>query len=362
MKSKHTYLHHRISSLRADFAEMKIDAFLITFQPHLRYITGFSGSNGIALVTRDNAYLLTDGRYATQVKKETSGWKISITAQDLFDKLKEEKLLRPQMRIGFDGNTLVFTSYKRLKKIFPKVVFLPKVDTIERIAIRKDQYEIESIKRAVEITDSVFVEILPQLKPGVSELDIAAEISYRHKIHGAEGDGFAPIVVSGAKGALPHGKPSEKKIKKGEMVTLDFGSVYNGYHSDLTRTVGIGSLSGESKKIYNTVLEAQLKAIESAKAGIAAKELDRIARDYINKKGYGKYFKHSLGHGIGLQIHEQPRLSVLSKAVLKNGNVVTIEPGIYIPESGGVRIEDDIVITDGYPEILNKSPKDLIIL
>lgn len=314
------------------------------------------------MVTRSGAYIITDGRYATQIRNQTHGWKIFITSQDLFEALRDTKLLRPHMRIGFDGNTLVFSQFKRLKNIFPKIIFLPKADAIERIAIRKDETEITAIKHAAEITDRVFTEILQILKPGVSELDIAAEISYRHKIHGAEGDAFPSIVASGHRSALPHGLASENKIKKGDLVTLDFGSIYCGYHCDMTRTVGIGSLPAKAKKIYQVVLDAQMNAIEFATSDKTAKEVDHVARQHITKSGFGKYFRHSLGHGIGLQIHEQPRLSVLSKAVLQPGNVVTIEPGIYIPDFGGVRIEDDIVITNGYPEILNKSPKELIIL
>ncbi|MBI5022100.1 MAG: aminopeptidase P family protein [Ignavibacteriales bacterium] len=362
MKQEYVFLRKRLHSLREILTSMNLDCFLITFQPHLRYITGFSGSSGLAMVTRSGAYIITDGRYATQIRNQTHGWKIFITSQDLFEALRDTKLLRPHMRIGFDGNTLVFSQFKRLKNIFPKIIFLPKADAIERIAIRKDETEITAIKHAAEITDRVFTEILQILKPGVSELDIAAEISYRHKIHGAEGDAFPSIVASGHRSALPHGLASENKIKKGDLVTLDFGSIYCGYHCDMTRTVGIGSLPAKAKKIYQVVLDAQMNAIEFATSDKTAKEVDHVARQHITKSGFGKYFRHSLGHGIGLQIHEQPRLSVLSKAVLQPGNVVTIEPGIYIPDFGGVRIEDDIVITNGYPEILNKSPKELIIL
>ena len=362
MNSEILYQKTRLQKLRSQYDSLKVDAFLVTFMPHLRYLSGFSGSAGIGLVTQNNSYLITDGRYSEQVRRETKGWKIFINQNGLLDEMQKQKLIRAGLRIGFDGNTLVINQLHNFKKRFPKVKFLPKVDCIEKIAAVKDGVEITKIKKAVEITDRVFTEILSLLKPGIREVDIAAEITYRHRKHGVDGDAFPPIVASGERSALPHGCASEKVFKNGELVTIDLGCIYQGYHSDMTRTIGLGGLKSEVKKIYRTVLDAQLKSIEAARSGIKAKDLDAVARDHIKQKGYEKYFRHSLGHGIGLQIHEQPRLSILSKATLESGNVVTIEPGIYIPNLGGVRIEDDVVITNGFCEILNKSPKELLIL
>jgi len=353
---------NRLKEFREQLNLTGVTAFLVTFQPHLRYLTGFSGSNGIGLVTPGALYLVTDGRYAVQVKKEVRGWKIFVTQESLFDELKRRDLLRPGWRVGFDGNSLMFQQYKQLRKTFPKVKFAPQADVIEGIAAVKDNDEIQKIRQAVAITDKVFGEILDIVKPGMRELDIAAEISYRHRRHGAETDAFEIIVASGERSALPHGQATSKKLKRGELVTLDLGCVYQGYHSDLTRTVGLGKLTAEAKKIYRIVGDAQQKAIDEARSGMKAAELDAVARDHIKQHGYEKFYRHSLGHGIGLQIHEAPRISVQSKAVLAAGNVVTIEPGIYIPGSGGVRIEDDIVITDGHCEVLTHSPKELVIL
>jgi Xaa-Pro aminopeptidase len=352
----------RLQQLRSQFDRLHIDAFLVTFQPHVLYLSGFSGSSGLALITNRSCCLVTDGRYAQQVRKQTKGWKIFITQDTLFKEAKRQRLFRSEMRVGFDGNTLMFAEYKQLKKTFPKVKFLPKVDCIERISIIKDDEEIEKIKKAVAVTDRVFSEILGIIKPGMNELDVAAEISFRQRKHGSESDAFESIVASGERGALPHARPTAKKLRKGELVTLDFGCTVEGYHSDLTRTIALGKPKPEAKKIYNFVLQAQLRAIEAAKCGMKAKDLDAVARDYITRQGYGKYFRHSLGHGLGLQIHEQPRISAQSRAVLQVGNVITIEPGIYIPSFGGVRIEDDIVITEGHCEVLNHSPKEFIIL
>ena len=352
----------RLQKLRAQFHSLGIDAFLVTFQPHLRYLSGFSGSNGVGVVSRRASFLITDGRYAEQVRHEVRGWNVSIARDGLLEELQRRNLLRPGSRIGFDGNTVIFAQLKLLKNLFPKIKFLPKVECIEKIAAVKDAREIAKIKKAVAISDLVFDEILGLIKPGVHETDIAAEISYRQRKHGAEADAFESIIASGSRGALPHGKATWKKIRRGELVTIDFGCVCDGYHSDLTRTVAVGKPSREARNIYGVVLNAQLRAIAAARSGIKTKDLDAAARGYIRQQGFDKYFRHSLGHGLGLQIHEAPRISVLSTATLQSGNVVTIEPGIYIPNFGGVRIEDDIVITDGRCKVLNRSPKELIIL
>ncbi len=355
-------MDQRIQQLRSQFSSLKIDAFLVTFQPHLRYLSGFSGSAGIGLVTHHGCFLITDGRYSSQVRKEARGWRIVITPFSLFDGLQQRNLLRTGLRVGFDGNTLVLSQFQQLKKLFPKVIFLPKVECIEKIAAVKDPQEIATIKKAVAITDKVFSEILSLLKPGVTELDIAAEISYRQRKQGAEADAFETIVASGERSALPHGRATSKTIRKGDLVTLDFGCVVDGYHSDLTRTVAVGKPKPEAKKIYTIVHDAQQRAIEAAKSGMKAKELDAVARRYIREQGYDKYYRHSLGHGLGLQIHEAPRISVMSSSVLETGNVVTIEPGIYLPNFCGVRIEDDVVITNGSCQVLTQSPKHLMVL
>ena len=352
----------RLQKLRSQFDHLGIDAFLVTFAPHLHYLSGFSGSSGIGLVTQHTAYLLSDGRYALQAKKQAQGWKVFISYDSLFAELERRQLLRSSWRVGVDGNTVPYASYQTLSKKFPKIRFHPTAEVIENIAAIKDASEIKSIKHAVAITDRVFKELLEIIRPGLRELDIAAEISHRQRTHGAEADAFETIVASGKRGALPHGRASAKKIFRGELVTLDFGCVYEGYHSDLTRTVAVGKPTAEAKKIYQTVLDAQRRAIDGAFNGMRAKDLDGIARSYINAKGYGKFFPHSLGHGLGLQVHEPPRISMQSRARLRTGNVITIEPGIYIPHRGGVRIEDDVLIRNGQCEILNRAPKELLII
>jgi Xaa-Pro aminopeptidase len=352
----------RLEKLRSKFDRLNIDAFLVTSIPHVRYVTNFSGSSAVAVVTKRSAYVITDGRYTTQIHKEARGWKIFITTDTLFNEMHRRKLLRPGARVGFDGNSLAFASYRTLQKKFQGVRFLPKADVLETIAVVKDEGEIKKIKHSVAITDRVFKEILDILRPGIREIDVAAEISYRQRKHGAEADAFETIVASGARGALPHGRASAKKIKRGELVTLDFGCIADGYHSDLTRTVAVGKPSAEARKVYQTVLDAQRRAIDAARSGIIAKDLDAVARSYITEKGYGRYFTHSLGHGLGLQIHESPKISSQNATRIERGFVVTIEPGIYIPRSLGVRIEDDVVIRDEGCDVLNHAPKELLIL
>ena len=352
----------RLQHLRSQFDPLGIDAFLVTFQPHLRYLSGFTGSNGVGVVSKHGVLLVTDMRYADQVRSEAPSWKPVLAPDSLFEALRARELLRNGWRVGFDGNTLTYAAFTALKKLFPKVKFRPKVDTVEKIAAVKDAAEIARIRRAVGITDTVFSEILGLLRTGITELDVAAEISYRQRRHGAEADAFETIVASGPRSALPHGRATARKLRRGDLVTLDFGAVVDGYHSDMTRTVALGKPRPEARRIHGIVREAQQRSLEAVHAGMKARDLDAVARNIIDGYGYGSFYRHSLGHGIGLQIHEPPRISVLSSATLTRGNVVTVEPGIYIAGFGGVRVEDDIIVTDGGCEVLNRSTKELLIL
>ncbi len=352
----------RPDRLRSLFDSKRIDCFLVTSQPHLRYLSGFSGSNGMGLVTRDRCMLLTDSRYGVQVRNEVRGWRIVIAGGDLVEALARRGLLRRGRRVGVDAGALTLGQWLALKRSFPGVRFLPRTDCVETIAAVKDEAEIARIARAVEITDRVFVEMLALIEPGVSELDLAAELSYRQRRHGAAGDAFEPIVASGERSAMPHGRASRKKLAKGDLVVLDFGCVYEGYHSDLTRTVALGRQPARHKRMYASVLSAQERCIEVLRSGMKTKALDAIVRRHLARKGYGKYFRHSLGHGIGLQIHEHPRISSASRSQFEPGNVVTIEPGVYLPGVGGVRIEDDVVVRNGHCDVLTKSPKEFLIL
>jgi Xaa-Pro aminopeptidase len=352
----------RLERLYTKLKSSGLDAFLVTVLPHIRYLSHFSGSNALCLITQDRKVFLTDGRYREQAQQEVVGFRIVVSQKNLLEEISRRKLLLSLRRIGIDANSVTISQWKNLKKLFPRVKFVPSTSIIEELVAVKDETEIGAMREAVRITDRVFHAVLERIKAGVRELDIAAEISYLHRKFGAEADAFEPIVASGKRGALPHARASAKEIRRGELVTLDFGCRVNGYHSDLTRTVAVGKPGREEKKIYHVVLEAQKRGIEAAVAGAKVKRVDRSARRYIKEQGYGKFFNHSLGHGLGLQVHEMPRVSGASKETLLAGNVITIEPGIYVPGVGGVRIEDDVVVRNGSCEVLNTSPKELLVL
>lgn len=351
----------RIEKIKQILDELSLDAFYITHIPNIRYITGFSGSSAFVIITKNNNYFLTDFRYKEQSAEQVKGFEIVVNYQ-ASEEIKKIFAAEGFKRVGFESTHMTVNGLSALNKANPGVEFVPVAERIEKLTMIKAPEEVELIKKAIEVTDKTFSKLLEIIKPGMKEKDVSAEISYWHKKFGADKDAFDPIVASGWRGCLPHGVASSKIIESGEMVTLDFGCIYNGFCSDLTRTISVGEPSEEMKKIYNIVYDAQQKAINSAKAGMTTKNLDSIARDYIAENGYGDKFGHGLGHGLGIEVHEMPGVSQRTDISLPAGVVVTIEPGIYVEKLGGVRIEDDILITDGGCEVLNKSPKELIVI
>ncbi len=354
--------NRRRERLRQELRNRGYDALIVTSLTNIRYLTGFSGSNALLIIRPRRDFFLTDTRYTLQSRQELPGWKRIITTLPLVEEAQKQGLLKGTRHIAFESAHTTYAAYRQLKKLFPGVSLVPTSDIIEDLTIAKEKYEIESITEAVRITDRVFREVLKSIRPGVRELEIAAEISYLQKSYGAEKDAFESIVASGERGALPHAHPTDKRIKRGEFVTLDFGCTRNGYNSDLTRTIAVGKVSQKMREIYETVREAQLAAVDAAKSRMMAADLDAVARNHIKACGYGKYFTHSLGHGLGLQVHERPRVSALSKERLQEGSVITIEPGVYIPGVGGVRIEDDVILTRNGCTLLNKASKELLIV
>lgn len=355
-------LARRIDGVSQRMNESRLQGFLVTFLPNIRYLTGFTGSNAILFLRDGEGILITDNRYSIQASAEVKGVRTAITSGSLLEFLSGNRTVARRGKIGFESNTLTVAAFNKLRKILRGSQLIPTIGFIEGFRERKDANEISKIACAVEITDRVFNKILAILKPGIKELEVAAEITYWHRAYGAESEAFDPIVASGIRGALPHGRASEKALRKGEMVTLDMGCKVDGYHSDLTRTVCLGKPQGEMRGIYRVVLDAQKKALDCIVAGIPARKADRAARSHIAKSGYGRFFSHSLGHGLGLEVHEKPRVSGKTEEILQEDSVVTIEPGIYIPRLGGVRIEDDVVVRKDGCEILNKAPKGLMIL
>jgi len=356
--------------LRQELHRLNLPNFIVTRLSNIRYLCGFSGSSGFLLISPRKARLFTDLRYKSQAARQVENAEVVIYPDELFKELRRRSL-KLAGRIGFEGLFLDVASYQQLKDILPNLTWISTEKLVENIAAVKDPEEIAKIRQAAAITDSVFADVLKLIKPGVKELDLSAEITYLHKKRGADGDSFPPIVASGPRSALPHGIASERKIRHGDLVTLDLGCFYQGYASDLTRTVAVGRCLAKLKSVYHLVLKAQTEAIAQARAGMTAKALDEVARKIIQNGGHGEHFGHGLGHGLGLEIHAEPRVFSGSDVMLQAGHVVTIEPGIYIPEVGGVRIEDDVLITNGQAgqaghagqaEVLTHSPRDFIIV
>ena len=337
-----------------------IDVLLVTEINHVRYLSGFSGSNGIVVLAPPKAYFLSDFRYAVQAQKEVKGAQVIIASRQLITELPKLPVFGKGTRVGIEADFVSISFLEKIKELLPAVAFKPTTQIVESLSIVKDTDEIGKVRKAVRIADKAFSEILKMLKPGVKEKDVALELEYKMRNHGAENASFETIVASGQRSSMPHGRASEKKLRKGDFVTIDFGCLYQGYASDITRTVVLGKATEKQKNIYNIVLNAQKTACKAVKPGLACSRLDGVARDIIMKAGYGDNFGHGLGHGIGLLVHDRPTLSPQSTDVLEAGMLVTIEPGIYISNWGGVRIEDDVLVTPNGGQILSKSPKDLM--
>jgi len=352
----------RIIKLKTKLADMNLNGAYITNLTNVRYLTGFSGSAGSVLVLEDSQHFFTDGRYIEQSKEQVKNCIIHIVGSAHHSAIKEKNLIHPNFKIGIESPFVSIALFDNIVDLLPNIQWEKMNDIIGVLAAVKDEYEIDSLKTAIEITDQVFTEIIPELKIGAIEKNIAAKISYLFKMHGADGDSYDAIIGSGYLGALPHATPSDKKFEDGDFVVMDFGALYNGYHADMTRTVVIGSATSKHKEIYDIVLKSQLAGINAAKAGITGQELDRVCRNVIESAGYGDKFIHSTGHGLGLEVHTYPRISAYNTKPLLENYVITIEPGIYLAGWGGVRIEDDCLIQKEGCLPLNKSTKELLIL
>lgn len=352
----------RIEKVQSSLKAQNVSAMFVSRLSNIHYLTGFTGSNAYLWLTPKDAIFFSDFRYETQANEQVKHAKVVIYRGSFWNELGTNKLISTPENLLVESAYFTFSQQDELRKIWKKIKFVSSVNLVEQIAAIKDADEIAKHKRAIQITDKVFGKILELLKPGVRELDIGAEITYQHRRLGADGDSFEPIVASGFRGALPHGRASSKKIKNGELVTLDFGCMYEGYASDLTRTVGVGKLNKEQEHIYNLVLKAQKAAIKSAVIGMKTKDLDTVARTIIQDGGYGDRFGHNLGHGLGVEVHWWPSIGQMDPNTLQENMIFTIEPGIYIPDFGGVRIEDDVLLTKEGAKPLNRAKKDLILL
>ncbi|BBM36692.1 M24 family metallopeptidase [Pseudoleptotrichia goodfellowii] len=344
--------------------ELNVDGIFLTDLYNLRYFAGFTGTTGVALATKKGNFFYSDFRYRSQAEAQVSkmGFEFKEVSRGSLKYVGEHAEELGLKKIGFEDNNVTFATYQKLKEIF-KAELVPVGEKIMYERMVKSDEEILMIKKAIEISDIAFSEALKVIKEGVSERELSAYMEYVQKKNGAEDKSFNTILASGVRSAMPHGVASDKKIQKEEFITMDFGAYYNGYVSDMTRTVYYGNnITERHKEIYNLVLEAQILGINTIKEGIMSDDVDKVVRNFLTEKGYGEYFGHGLGHGIGVEIHELPYLSSVSHIELKENMVVTSEPGLYFDGWGGVRIEDDVVVKKDGREVLNKSNKELIII
>ena len=331
---------------------------------NIRYISGFAGTESYLYLSAERAVILTDSRYTLQAEKEGKNCGVRTIGKGTgYGELLAQLLSEDGVRtLGFEEDALLYGTAAELqeKSGLPAGQWKPLAGALSTLRAVKSAEEIHKIEEAERIGDAAFSYILEELKPGVTELQIAAKLEYFMKSHGAEGTSFDTIAASGLHSAMPHAVPTDKPLEKGDFVTMDFGCRYQGYCSDMTRTVVIGKADARQKEIYQVVLEAQEAALASLRPGMTGAEGDRLARAVIEEAGYGEYFGHSLGHSVGLEIHEKPALSSREETVLAPGMIETVEPGIYIPDFGGVRIEDLVVLTEDGVRNLTRSPKNLI--
>jgi len=351
----------RIDAVRKHFKNQNLDGLIVTDMNQIRYLTGFSGSAGLLILSGKQSHFLTDFRYTDQARKQVKGAKVRVVKSGLVSSLKDFPALNvTNRRYGFSSETTTVSLRKQLERALPDCLLVAADGVFAELGWVKDKSELVSIVKAVDIADIAYERILNLVAPGIRERELAAELEYQMVMLGSEKAAFETIVASGFRSAMPHGTASEKKLKKGDFVTFDFGATIAGYVSDMTRTVVVGKATSRQKKVYQTVLKAQLAGIRKIKAGVSGKAVDSVCRRIITRAGYGKKFGHGTGHGISIEVHSGPRLSPLSGDKLKVNNVVTVEPGIYISGWGGVRIEDDVVVTRTGCRVLNQAPKKLL--
>ncbi len=361
-------MNNRVKNLISKMNSEGIDVALIGSAYNREYLSGFTGSNATLFITKDKQIIITDFRYLEQVSIQCPDFTVVDQAPigmqaTILKLIGEEKANKADLKVAIEGDHVTVNEYEKLKDSANIVSTSGLIEEFRQI---KDDNELENLAKAEAIGDIAFKEIVPFIEAhwhdGLTEAEIALEIECIMRRNGATGTSFDTIVAAGAKSSLPHAVPDNSKVKKGDFIVMDFGCRYNGYCSDMTRTVVVGEASEKHKEIYNTVLKAQLAALAGAKVGMLGKEVDKIARDIIKDAGYGDKFGHGLGHSVGVEIHEEPRFSVADENVIKEGMVITVEPGIYEPGFGGVRIEDMVVMTKDGVKNLTHSPKELIVI
>jgi len=350
----------RSTELQKKLKALKIDGMLVTKGVNRMYLSGFTGSAGALVVTQNGLKLITDFRYTEQAGAQAKGFDvITHGAGAYYKEIMGQAHALGVKKLGFEAADLSVEEFSMLEAVADGIELVAVKGAVEGLRVVKEAAELDTLRKSCQLTDKLFDHILATLKPGMTEIRLASEIDI-WMIRNGMRSSFGTIVASGERGALPHGRASEKVMQKGELVTMDFGGFFDYYTSDMTRTVCLGKADAKQKEIYSIVLDAQLEGIKAAKAGIKGNEVDSKSRKVIKSKGYGQYFGHGTGHGVGLEIHEEPRFSVTDETDIVPGMVLSVEPGIYLPGWGGVRIEDLVIITSGEAEVLYKAPKHLI--
>lgn len=359
----------RVSKLRDSLSSRGVDAILLTSMLSIRYVSGFTGSHGFVLVGADDGWIAVDSRYTLQAAQECEQWERRNLASSGAENLADMLAASGYRRVGVEADHLTVAAMQSYQaSLDSRVELAPLSDVVRQLRLIKDSAEIARIEHACSIADEVFHHMCCTLRPGMAELDAMLEIEWRiRKQHRAE-VAFPTIVVSGPRTAMPHGQPSERRMATGDLVTMDFGARWEGYCSDITRTIVLGRASDDQRRVYGTVLEAQQRAMDGIRPGVPGRAVDALARDFIAAAGHGDHFGHGLGHSLGLEVHDGPGMSPRSDFDLAEGMVFTVEPGIYIPEWGGVRIEDDVLVTapdDGSPteprrRVLTTAGRELI--
>jgi Xaa-Pro aminopeptidase len=349
----------RLEKLREALATEGLDAILITQPENRRYLSGFTGSAGVLLISQEQAILATDFRYYEQVEKQAPDFRLAKIT-DKFETLLPELVHQVGVkRVGFESAHLTVDQHQQWQKVAEGFELVATKELVENIRAVKDENELIKIKNAIALADEALAHIVGFIEPSMTEKEVAWELEVFMRTHGAEKLAFDLIVGSGPNGAMPHATVSERVIQAGEPIVMDLGAVIDGYHSDLTRTICAGRPNDRFKEIYDIVLEAQLTAEQNIRPGMQGKQADDVARQVIEKADYGKEFGHGLGHGVGLAVHEKPGVGRLSEDVLEPGMVFTIEPGIYLPGWGGVRIEDIVVMGKDGVEVLTQASKNV---
>jgi Xaa-Pro aminopeptidase len=355
----------RLDQLRARFGELGVDALLVTRLPNIRYLTGFTGSAALLLVLPTGATFVTDGRYGEQSRTQLGDAGVDAQIEVRITAAEQREVLARAAagarRIGLEDNGVTWAQQRELASAFAPIELVPAGAVVEELRRVKDDGEVDRIAAACAIADDAFVSLLPRLADGPTEREFALALEFAMRERGATHMSFDPIIAAGPNGAMPHSRPSDRRIEAGELVVCDFGCIVDGYCSDMTRTVSVGDPGPDARRLYDLVLASQQAGRDAVASGVGCVDVDRVCRDVISDAGYGEAFSHGTGHGVGLEIHEAPRVAASAAGTLLVGDVVTVEPGVYLPGVGGVRIEDTVVVTATGSRPLTHTPKDLVL-